>query len=37
MSNTMIMKLISIESKVIKRKSGEDDYTLKYFINSTVI
>ena len=27
MSNTMIIKLISIESKVIKRKSGEDDYT----------
>ena len=25
MSNTMIIKLISIESKVIKRKIGEDD------------
>ena len=37
MSNTMIIKLISIESKVIKRKIGEDDYISKHFINNTVI
>ena len=30
MSNIMIIKLISIESKVIKRKSGEDDSSLKW-------
>ena len=36
-SNTMIIKLINIESKAIKRKNGKDDYTQKHFINNMII